>query len=129
MFGIESIILTALEDVNYEMYYEYEDIDVENIGQVVTWNFSTDAKWLTFDLTTAILNGTPTNDDVGKYWINISIDDGMDSDFTNFTLKVIVKINLSDKDCLTKPCLNLKYILNPNAVRGTQYAVLFTKRR
>ncbi len=81
--------LTAIEDLYYEKDYNYADIDVKNIGQVVTWNFSTDANWLTFDKSTAKLYGTPTNDDVGEYWVNVSIDDTMDSDFTNFTLTVV----------------------------------------
>jgi hypothetical protein len=81
--------LTVFEDEYYEVDYNYEDIDLVNVGQIGTWEFSTNAEWLTFDKATATLNGTPTNDDVGKYWVNISIDDTIDSDFTNFTLTVI----------------------------------------
>jgi hypothetical protein len=80
---------TAFEDVSYEVKYDYQDIDLNNVGQIGTWKFSTNADWLTFDASSAILNGTPTNDDVGEYWVNISIDDSIDSDFTNFTLTVL----------------------------------------
>ncbi len=86
-------ILTAIEDTDYMVKYEYNDIDVENVNQVITWKFLSNADWLKFDPTMAILNGTPTNDDVGEYWINISINDMIDSDFTNFTLTVI---NIND---------------------------------
>ena len=82
-------ILTAFEDFYYEVNYQYEDIDKTNVGQTGTWKFSTNAKWLTFDKSTALLYGTPTNDDVGKHWVNISIDDTIDSAFTNFTLTII----------------------------------------
>ncbi|MCK5559076.1 MAG: putative Ig domain-containing protein, partial [Thermoplasmata archaeon] len=42
-----------------------------------------------------IFSGTPTNDEVGSYWVNVSIDDGEDgSDFTNFTLAVL---NVNDQ--------------------------------
>jgi uncharacterized membrane protein len=82
--------ITAFEDIYYTVDYEFEDIDIANVGQSVTFsNFSTNAKWLTFDETTGILSGTATNDDVGEYWVNISIYDTIDSDFTNFTLTVI----------------------------------------
>ena len=56
----------------YEIDYKYSDIDVENIGQSIIWTCSTNATWLDFDPSAAILNGTPLNDDVGKYWVNIS---------------------------------------------------------
>ncbi len=81
--------LTAIEDIYYGVTYEYEDIDRENVAQVGTWNYSTNATWLTFNPTTAMLYGTPTNDDVGTYWVNISINDTIEIDFTNFTLTVI----------------------------------------
>jgi uncharacterized membrane protein len=82
--------LTAIEDVYYIVNYEFEDIDIVNIGQSVTFsNFSTNANWLDFDYYMGKLSGTPTNDDVGEYWVNISIDDTIDIDFSNFTLTVI----------------------------------------
>jgi outer membrane protein assembly factor BamB len=80
---------TAIEDTYYEIIYQYEDIDLANVGQIGTWDYSTNATWLNFNPTTAMLYGTPTNDDVGSYWVNISINDTIDMDFTNFTLTVI----------------------------------------
>ncbi len=79
----------AYEDVYYEIKYQYSDIDVNNVGQLVFWKFNANASWLTFDPATDFLFGTPTNNDVGKYWINISINDTIDIAFTNFTLTVI----------------------------------------
>ena len=64
----------------YKVKYDYEDIDLANVDQIGTWSFLTNAEWLTFDLTTAILNGTPSNDNVGEYWVNISINDTIDID-------------------------------------------------
>jgi hypothetical protein len=80
--------LTAYEDEFYETDYEYEDIDYVNVGQLATWNCSTDAGWLGFDPLTAILSGTPADDEVGKYWVNISVNDSIEITFTNFTLTV-----------------------------------------
>jgi hypothetical protein len=45
--------------------------------------------WLEFDTITGILNGTPGQVDVGKYKINITIDDGNgELNWTNFELEV-----------------------------------------
>jgi hypothetical protein len=98
--------LTAFEDLCYEVDYEYEDIDVENVGQLIILNFSTNARWLTFDKSTAILNGTPTNEDVGEYWVNVSIYDGIDADFTNFTLTVL---NVNDPPIITTNDIEIIY--------------------
>ncbi|MCK5561207.1 MAG: PQQ-binding-like beta-propeller repeat protein, partial [Thermoplasmata archaeon] len=98
--------LTAIEDTYYEVIYQYEDIDRENVAQVGTWNYSTNATWLSFNPTTAMLYGTPTNDDVGSYWVNISINDTMDMDFTNFTLTVI---NENDEPIINTSNIEITY--------------------
>ena len=109
--------LTAIEDIYYEVSYEYEDIDVLNIAQHGIWNFSTNASWLNFNPTTAILFGTPTNDDVGQYWVNISINDTIDIDFSNFTLTVVdindrPIINMTNKEITFE---DIEYFVNYNA--------------
>lgn len=81
--------LTAIEDLYYEVKYFYEDIDIINVGQVADWILNTNAKWLFMTEITGVLNGTPINDDVGNYWVNISVNDAIDMDFTNFTLTVL----------------------------------------
>ena len=98
--------LTAFEDVYYEVDYEYEDIDIANVAQPGYWNFSTDANWLKFNHTTAILNGTPEDDDVGEYWVNITINDTMEIDFTNFTLTVI---NINDPPIIITDDIEITY--------------------
>jgi hypothetical protein len=82
--------LTAIEDVYYSIDYEYEDIDITNVGQsTFKWGVSSDTNWLKIDITTGVLSGTPTNDNVGDFWVNVTISDSIDLDFTNFTLMVI----------------------------------------
>jgi uncharacterized protein YjbI with pentapeptide repeats len=81
--------LTAIEDEYYEVIYEYDDIDIANIGQTCQWEFATNASWLSFNLITGQLYGTPGNDDVGKYWVNIAVNDTIDIVVTNFTMKVL----------------------------------------
>ncbi len=90
--------LTAIEDTYYEIIFEYDDIDVANVGQSISWNFETNATWLAFNDINAMLYGTPTQDDIGEYWVNISINDTQDIDFTNFTLTVI---DLNDNPIIT----------------------------
>jgi hypothetical protein len=90
--------LTAMEDTYYEVNYDFEDMDVENVGQTCCWNYSTNASWLKFVSNPASLYGTPENDDVGKYWVNVIINDSVDSDQTNFILTVI---DVNDKPIIT----------------------------
>ncbi len=79
---------TATEEALYEVDYEYEDIDLENVGQVGTWSIQTDAGWLNFNATSGVLSGTPTQTEVGFYGVNITINDTIDQDWTNFTIEV-----------------------------------------
>lgn len=89
---------TALEDTFYGVSYTYEDKDVANIGQIVKWLLNTNASWLSIEQVTGDLNGTPTNDDVGEYWVNLTINDTIDEVSTNFTLTVL---NVNDGPQIT----------------------------
>ena len=78
--------LTAIEDVYYQVNYQVYE---EDIGDSVTWYIDTNASWLYFGTTTGILSGTPSNDDVGWYDVNISChDDSFIFDYTEFILTV-----------------------------------------
>jgi predicted transcriptional regulator len=81
--------LTAIEDEYYLTEYEFEDIDMANVGQTCHWEFATNASWLNFNLTTGELNGTPGNGEVGEYWVYIAVNDTSVIVDTNFTLTVI----------------------------------------
>ena len=72
----------------YSINYEAADIDPPPI--FFTWSLKTNATdWLTLDSITGWLNGIPSIDDAGIYWVNISVTDGEDGwDFNNFTLQV-----------------------------------------
>jgi len=88
-----SDIETTYEDELYEVDYNASDID--SVIDDQTWLLNTNASyWLDINLTTGIVQGTPDNDDVGEYWINVSVSDGEGGlDFTNFTLTVL---NIND---------------------------------
>jgi predicted transcriptional regulator len=78
-------ITTAQEDEFY-----YVDYNSSDDGQgTITWNLHTNATWLSFDTLSGELSGTPTNDDRGTYWVNVTVDDGNDGlGWSNFTLLV-----------------------------------------
>ena len=71
------------------------DYNSDDDGQgIITWNLATNGSWLNIDKFSGILNGTPKNDDVGLWWVNVSVNDGNGgTGFSNFTLNVI---NIND---------------------------------
>jgi hypothetical protein len=78
---------TALEDELYSIQYEIIDVDKYDVDLV---NFSTNAKWLTWNEFDFRLKGIPKNEDVGAYWVNITVRDMANAtDMHNFTLTVV----------------------------------------
>lgn len=74
------------EDSQYNFDFEYLDDDSDSIE----WSISTNASssWLTIDPSTGNLSGTPKNEDVGWYLVNITADDGNDYAYVEFILTV-----------------------------------------
>jgi len=90
-------VTTATEDRLYSVRYNMSDVD--HVQQVFTWAFTTNASWLKFNATTHILDGTPTNDDVGIYSVNITVSDGRGGTATHlFNLTVL---NVNDRPVFT----------------------------
>jgi hypothetical protein len=80
-------VFSVLEDEYYEVDYEATDIDGPTTFQ---WYLETSAKWLAIDNGTGVLNGTPSNDDVGSHYVNVTVvDERNGSTSSNFTLGVI----------------------------------------
>jgi len=76
-----------------EIYQDEEyfnDYNSTDDGQgSIAWSLTTNAKWLSINSNTGVLNGTPKNDDVGIYSVNISVSDGNGGiGWHNFTLTV-----------------------------------------
>lgn len=82
---LSSDIDFAQEDILY-----YNDYSCDDDGQGnITWNLTTDADWLSINSSTGNLSGTPLNDDVGIYWVNVTVNDGNGgTDSSNFSLTV-----------------------------------------
>ncbi len=76
---------TTLEDTRLEIPYTAEDEEQD----VLTWSLTTNASFLDIDTSTGILSGTPGQEDIGSYWVNVTASDNEFLDFCNFTLTVL----------------------------------------
>lgn len=80
-------VLNATEDVLYEVNYTAFDEDIT--ASILKWTVDTEADFLTMDVDTGLLSGTPDNDDVGEYPVNVTVTDGVGgSAYTVFNLTV-----------------------------------------
>jgi parallel beta-helix repeat protein len=70
----------------YSMNYTATDPDTPQNSLI--WTMNTNASWLSFSANQQ-LHGTPSSSDNGWFWVNISVSDGNNTDFTNFSLFVI----------------------------------------
>jgi len=79
--------LNATEDSMYCGLYYATDVDW---GDSLEWHLATNASsWLQIDQVHGVLSGVPTNDDVGKFWVNVTVTDLAGGfDYHNFTLTV-----------------------------------------
>jgi len=77
---------TAFVGIDYLVEY---DVVYLSDGEVL-WSFRSNASWLNFS-EDHVLQGRPDLNDMGDYWVNISVSDGKLQDWANFTLSVIYK--------------------------------------
>ena len=80
----------------YSMIFTAEDIDP--VPTIFTWALKTSAiAWLKINASTGEIYGTPTENDIGEFWLNVSVDDGAGgSDHINLTLNVELGITNLD---------------------------------
>jgi len=80
-------IRTFNEDDPY--YLVWNAVDIDPTRDTMSWNLKSNASFLTMDPQAGILSGTPTNADVGTWWVNVTVNDGNDgTDSINYTLTV-----------------------------------------
>jgi len=80
-------VTEAPEDAAYSVDYDATDIDPG--ADTLTWSIVTDAGWLSLDASSGLLSGTPVNDDIGTYNVQITVNDGNNgTDTANFALIV-----------------------------------------
>ncbi|MCK5560900.1 MAG: FG-GAP repeat protein, partial [Thermoplasmata archaeon] len=76
---------TALEDELYQQKYGSAGVSEE----LASWAHESNASWLNWEASIHTIWGTPTNDDVGQYWVRINISYKNEFfDEHNFTLTV-----------------------------------------
>lgn len=78
---------TAIEDMLYCQHYYVYDTNTSALD--MEWRFRTNASWLSFTSAMGNITGIPGNDDVGAFWVNLSVTDGYGAAHTNYTLWVI----------------------------------------
>jgi parallel beta-helix repeat protein len=79
----------AWEDIPYSVDYNASDVDSKNGDVAQQWSLETNASFLGISSSAGVLGGLPLNEDVGTYWVNVSVSDmSGGSDWTNFTLTV-----------------------------------------
>jgi len=66
---------TVNEDSEYNYGFEADDDDLIHGNELLTWSLDTDATWLEINATTGVLNGTPTNDDLGPHLVEVTVED------------------------------------------------------
>jgi len=79
-----SDVTTAYTNQKYSVTYKVFDWDTP--ASALKWTLGTNATWLTFS-DSWVLTGVP-NVSTSSYWVNLSVTDGDNMDFTNFTLNV-----------------------------------------
>ncbi|MBN1540058.1 MAG: right-handed parallel beta-helix repeat-containing protein [Candidatus Thermoplasmatota archaeon] len=77
-------VTNAYTNQNYSVTYKVFDWDTE--ASKLKWTLNTNASWLGFT-GSWLLHGVPRVS-TSSYWVNLSVTDGNNMDFTNFTLNV-----------------------------------------
>ncbi len=94
--------LLAIEDEFYSVIYSAIDDDFKD---TLYWTFNSNATWLKWNPLQLKLYGTPTNDNVGEYWVKIKVTDNHGgSDEHYFILKVL---NVNDAPVISGAPKNL----------------------
>jgi hypothetical protein len=80
-------VTSAFENEYYSVDYNATDIDGDNVFE---WYLETNASWLGIEKDSGLLYGTPKNEDVGFYFVNVTVKDSREgSSSQNFSLEVI----------------------------------------
>jgi hypothetical protein len=83
-------VLSIDEDEYYEVIYTASDID---IGDMLTWTFDSNASWVHWGSENHTLYGTPRNEDVGTYWIQINVSDGNEGYSEHYFILTVINTN------------------------------------
>jgi hypothetical protein len=85
---------TPLTSVNEESAYSYQYLATDVDGNPLTYTVVTKPAWLTHTPGTRTLSGTPSDNDVGTFPVQIKVNDGTVDIYHDFSITVI---NVNDK--------------------------------
>lgn len=85
-------VTTAQEDVAYTYTFAATDADA---GDTLVLASVTLPGWLTFDVSTGVLSGTPAAGDVGDNAVSLTVSDGTDTVTQDFTIAVAAAPNVA----------------------------------
>ena len=107
-------VTSATEDTAYSYTFEANDVDV---GDAPTLAATTKPSWLSFDPSTGVLSGTPTNSHVGDHSVVLTATDGSGAvDTQSFTITVA---NTNDAPTISVSNGNLTEDSGTYTVSGT----------
>jgi hypothetical protein len=78
---------------NHLYYLKYYATDPDSYDTNLKWSITTDAKWLHVNNATAELNGTPMNDDVGTYQVNVIVEDSFHATDSHAFILTVINVN------------------------------------
>jgi hypothetical protein len=89
--SINTVDVTSIkEDEYYEVTYTATDVDKDDI---LIWTYESNSDWLNWDQINHTLYGTPSNDDVGEYWVRINISDTHGGYDEHYFVLTVININ------------------------------------
>ncbi len=95
---ISSTVITTIEAGSL---YSYTLVSSDADGDTLTLTSTALPNWLTFDSSTAVLSGTPTESDAGDHAITLTVSDGTDSVTQSFTITVTVAEPINNPAVIT----------------------------
>lgn len=90
-------VTSVAEDSAYSYTFAATDVDTSD---TLTYSAPTLPSWLSFNTTTGVLSGTPTNDEVGGHNVVLRVNDGTVNVDQSFTITVA---NTNDAPVLSSP--------------------------
>jgi outer membrane protein assembly factor BamB/DNA-binding MarR family transcriptional regulator len=96
-------------------YYivDYDTTHFNETRDVLRWALSTNASWLKIGKVDGVLEGTPTEGNIGNFWVNISVSNSTTVlDYHNFTLEVLKENHPPRNVTITSPKDGFSYSID-----------------
>lgn len=91
----------AWEGQQYSVDFDADDPDNEDYEH--QWSMTTNATWLEIDVVEGVISGTPEDEHVGWYWVNISVQDPDGVDDWLYYEIVVHDVNAAPDVSITSP--------------------------